>query len=204
MNMKSQKQLIFAIGAAFGLTACFGGNVTWTTGEWTVAEYSYSESEFEDNWADGCGLAAHLDAMDKSLFTYTLGAPPDRSDPNYNPNDTGDERDVYTSDSGNLSADDVTAGQADLWNLCSTPSPSFDCTFALELVHQDQWLDSFSEDVCAEGWTRRINSHTRGLILNKSMLLTNTDLNLACENTETGEYNHVCSSRYSTRLVSPN
>ncbi len=132
--MKTQTQLILAFAGAFGLTACFGGNVTWKAGEWTVSEYSYSETDSEDNDGDGCGLAAHLDAMDKSLFTYTLGAPPDRSDPDYNPNDTDDEREVDTSQSGHLSEDSVTAGQADLWNLCSTPSPSFYCTFAMTII----------------------------------------------------------------------
>lgn len=202
--MTPKLKLIFAFGSAFGLTACSGGNINWTAGEWTVLEYSYIAQGDSSNGAkDGCGIGPHLESLEG--LSYTLGAAPDFSDPDYNPNDPNNNeygKVVEPTQSGELTEADVALGEADLWNLCSTASPSFFCTFAMELIHQDQWLDSLIAGVCEEDFSARINSDTNGLMLNENMLLTNSSFSIECVNSTTDEHATGCESHYSTRLVS--
>jgi len=200
--MKSTPLVRSALMGFLGLSACFG-NPTWTAGEWAVSEYQIADPDSSPGYFDECGLVAHLRSLEGDALSYTLSEPPDRSDPDYHPDNFSfvEPAEITTQPSGELTAEDIATGQADLFSLCSTPSPRFYCNFAIEMLHTDKWLEDFATNACEEGWSYEVHSNqTDGLILNANELLTRSHFSMRCVNDETGEEKSDCESTYSTRL----
>jgi hypothetical protein len=170
------------------LSACSSSEINITEGEWvsTVPTFSHEGS-------DGCGLKPHLES-----YTYTLG-------------NIDEDEDEDTADSGFNPkmpiAERIAAGKENFWSYCKNHNnrSSFECAGAIELLHNEDWLETGVPIVCPEGTASDITTRSSGFIISSDEILINTSIQGFC-----GDYEYYevceegssgwCRSAYSTRL----
>ena len=187
-----RSHLIF--GSLVGLVGCGFGNATWTEGSWQVSSIEAADGQ------DECGIVPVLSSLD--AISYTFG-PEVRGDSALNVSDQYYD-DTGVAEDRLLEGDALTSAQANLWNLCDSPDPYFDCDVAIEQIHAEKWLTavkaSLAESQCSAGEWKASSSWSEGILLSKNEALVNSRIRLTCD---VGT-NIDCESRFTSRIRSGN